>query len=93
MKTIKLSIQEIINDFENLISDEVRIGTKEDISFVDDYEYEEYYQANEDLCKKYIPNYLELVGPRYHNEETQEKGYILYNMLYKNFKEILYNLV
>lgn len=89
METIKLSIQEVINDFEIIIREHERIMCKYELDRYDSNQDEnDFKHEMKTMCNKYIPNYKNFTHKSIENE-----GEMLFNMLYKNFKEILYELV
>lgn len=77
---ISLSIQEIINDFENIIT-------------AYDKNHKEHFKEVEEMCGKYIPAYYSLTPPTYYDGNKKEKNQILLDMTYKKIKEILMGLV
>jgi len=93
MNKIKISIQEIVDDFERLISEDIRLTTIDDIATLEEWETKEYLEENKKLCEKYIPTYKDLLPKDYFGSDDVDKGIILYQMLYKNFKEIFFSLV
>lgn len=86
---IQLSIQEIIQDFENIIRYDERLQFLKEMNIKEEDE-KEFITFLQQLGKKYIPNYKEYMQD---TTNTQENIIILNNMLYKNFKEIIYGLI
>lgn len=91
-KTIKLSIQEIVNDFEKLVRFDERLDVLFDCKKANSNKIEEFYDFVLEMVEKYIPNYENHVDGNVH-EVNYENALKLYGMLYENFKEILYQLV
>ena len=94
-KTIRLSIQEIVVDYEIMTREDERITMLEEMGRLNDDDGVNYKNEMERIAVKYIPNYMEHVPSEYSSSETssKEKGTILYNILEKNFKEIFYGLI
>lgn len=93
MQTIKLSIQEIVNDFEKITREDERMGMLASYELIETDDYNNFYKVMKELCKKYIPNYQNLVPSSYKNQNKTEQGITLYNILCKNFKEIIFQLI
>ena len=91
---IKLTIQEIVVDYEIMTREDERMTMLEEMGRLDDVDGVNFKNEMERIAEKYIPNYLDKVSKRYSSPETssREKGTILYNILEKNFKEISYGL-
>ena len=81
---IKLTIQEIVDDFEKLI----RYDEHLDVLF-------DFKKADE-MCEKYLPDYKSLLEERFQQTEddgSYESTLNMYQLLYANFKEIFYKLL
>lgn len=94
-KTIRLTIQEIVVDYEIMTREDERITMLEEMDKLDYDDGVNYHKEMERIAVKYIPNYMDIVPSDYSSSETssKEKGTILYTILEKNFKEIFYGLV
>lgn len=94
-KTIKLTIQEIVLDYEQMIRCEEHITTLEDIDQLSDDDLKDFKNDMQKMIEKYIPNYKRFVPVTYFSDETSDKNkaVILSDMLQENFKEIFYQLV
>ena len=92
---IKLSIQEIVCDFEGMLRHHERLGVRFDFEKADDDEIDEFHTEMVKLMEKYLPSYKKHVPEEYFMEETPvfDRALILYGELYGNFKEIFYQLV
>ena len=92
---IKLNIQEIVADFEQLIKYDERLNTLFDNNAATDEDIEEFHKNLEELISKYLPTYKEKIPEEYFSEDmsTYDKALMLYEPLYENFKEIFYQLV
>ncbi len=90
--TVKLSIQEVINDFEELVRYDERLGVYFDFKKAGDNDISDFSQRMEELSRKYLPNttdnYLAEAG-----DDEYERGLALYKILYDNFREIFCKLV
>ena len=95
MNTIKLTIQEIVNDFESIIRFEEHITTLEEIDQLDDENSVEFLIYADMMIRKYIPNYENLPQIKDISSKTsdKQKAMILSNLLQENFKEIFYGLI
>ena len=93
--TIKLTIQEIVVDYEIMTREDERIAMLGEMGKLNDADGVNYKKEMERIAEKYIPNYLDRVPGEYSSPETssKEKGTILYNILERNFREIFYGLV
>ena len=89
---IKLTIQEIVNDFERLIRYDERLEVLFDNEKADKKEIEKFYIDMVEMIGKYIPNYKNHVGGDI-SEANYENALKMYKMLYENFKEIFYKLI
>ena len=94
-KTIKLTIQEMVLDFEQIIRTEEHINTLQDIDRLDNEDSKEFKDDMEVMVKKYIPNYKRHVPVHFFQKETSDlmKAEILSSMLRENFREMFYQLV
>ena len=92
-QTIRLSIQEILNDFENCVRSSERLNIKSELGYDNKEDEHEYLEYMIEICEKYIPNYKNFVPERYFQEDENEKGIILESIVYKNFKEMFYGLI
>ena len=94
-KKIKLSIQEIVEDFEKLVRYDERLDSLFDSENANDGDIEKFHNNLVELMEKYLPSYKDKINPRYFSDDssTYEKAIILYKPLYENFKEIFYQLV
>lgn len=94
-KTIKLTIQEIVLDYEQMIRCEEHITTLEDIDQLSDDDLNDFKNDMQKMIEKYIPNYKRFVPVTYFSDETSDKSKagILSDMLQENFREIFYQLV
>lgn len=95
MEKIKLTIQEIVNDFYSLGEQEGYMsGLAEgfELSEKDKNDYE-FFLKN--LINKYLPNWKEHIDKEYFSKELDnfEKNLILSIELYENFKKIFFQLV
>lgn len=94
-KSIKLTIQEIVADYEMLIRYHECLDTEFDFEKADQNEIDRFHRNMISLSEKYIPNYREHVSDDYFKGETPafDKALELYCNLYENFREIFYRLV
>lgn len=94
-KKIKLTIQEIVLDYEQMIRIEEHISTLEDIDQLSGDDLKDYKKDMQKMIEKYIPNYKRFVPVSYFLDETSDKSKagILSDMLQENFREIFYQLV
>ena len=94
-KKIKLTIQEIVCDFERMIRHHERLDVHFDFEKADEKEIDEFHAEMLGLMEKYLPDYEKHVPEDYLKEETPtfDKALILYGELYRNFKEIFFQLV
>lgn len=93
MKKIKLSIQEVVNDYEQCIREDERIKLFEELENLNENDTKEATKFLENICKKYIPNYKEKVPTNYKKANNYKKQIILNSLVETNFKEIFFNLV
>lgn len=92
---IRLSIQEIVLDFERMMRLDERIGLLGDLGKLDVSDCSDYHKDMQSLAEKYMPKYRSLVPADYFSDDASAlaKASMLYDMLYENFKEIFYKLV
>ena len=95
MMKIKLTIQEIIEDFEKLVRCDEKLGVMFDFEKADDEDIEKFFKNMEKLARKYLPNYEDNISRKYFSDEISlyDKALMLYNILYENFREIFYQLI
>ncbi len=93
MKTIKLTIQEIVKDFYKLADMEGYMSGLAECYELSEKNKDEYYYTMKEMIKKYIPTYKEYLSKEYKSLESYNKGLELSSILYKNFEEIFYKLV
>lgn len=91
-KTIKLSIQEVVDDFEKLVRYDEQLDVLFDQKKADNKKITEFYNFVTEMTIKYIPNYRKHVNGNV-DEINYENALKLYKMLYENFKEIFYQLI
>lgn len=94
-KKIKLSIQEVVCDFERLIRHHEHLDSLFDFEKADDATIDEFHTEMVELMEKYLPTYREHVSKEYFRDDTPtfDKALELYGELYRNFKEMFYQLV
>ncbi|WP_405293938.1 hypothetical protein [Methanobrevibacter sp.] len=94
-KKIKLTIQEIVSDFERLVRYDERLVVHFDFEKADESEIERFHDEMVGMIGKYIPDYARHLDAEYFSGElsTYDRALELYNMLYENFREIFYRLV
>ena len=93
-KQIKLTIQEIVNDFYNLAQEEGYLSGLGDCQGINKKNEMEYHYNMKDMIDKYIPNWNEKVDKEYFSDISDaDKGLILSTILTDNFKEIFYQLI
>ncbi len=91
---IRLTIQEIVQDFETLVRYDERLGIYLDHRKVDNEMTDKFNGDMIAMVEKYIPNYLKMVPEEYFSEVSAfGKALMLYKMLYENFLEIFAKLV
>ena len=94
MQTIRLSIQEIVNDFYSLAEQEGYLSGLAEGFELNDNDKNHYHSFMVDLIDKYIPNWRNKIDENYWTETSEDgKGVIISTLLCKNFKEIFYKLV
>ena len=89
--TIKLSIQEIVEDFESMLRLDERLKSKLDLEECTEEDVCRYHDELTRLVKKYIPNYTKHMNVE--DDGSFEASLAIYGMLYENFKEIFYRLI
>ena len=92
---IQLSIQEIVSDFERMLRCHERLGAFFDFEKADNDEIIRFHDEMVELMDKYIPNYKQHLSEEYFNDKTPtfDRALELYGMLYRNFREMFYQLV
>ena len=92
---IKLTIQEIVCDFEKMIRHHERLDVHFDFEKADEDEISQFHDEMLGLMEKYLPTYERHVPKEYLMDETPlfDKTLILYGELYNNFREMFYQLV
>lgn len=92
---IKLTIQEIVCDFEKMIRHHERLDVHFDFEKADEDEISQFHDEMLGLMEKYLPSYERHVPKEYLMDETPlfDKALILYGELYNNFREMFYQLV
>ena len=92
---IKLTIQEIVCDFEKMIRHHERLDVHFDFEKADEDEISQFHDEMLGLMEKYLPSYERHVPKEYLLDETPlfDKALILYGELYNNFREMFYQLV
>lgn len=87
---IKLSIQEIVDDFEKLLRLDEELNVKLDFKECEEEDISKFHNGVVEIAGKYIPNYMD------HMQETDSEydfALELYKIVYSNFKEIFFKLV
>ena len=94
-KAIKLTIQEIIADYEMMIRHHEHLDTQFDFEMAEDRDIERFHEEMVKLIEKYLPTYEKHISERYflENADTFEKALMLYEELYENFRQMFYQLV
>ena len=92
---IKLSIQEVVCDFERLLRHHEHLGVLFDFEKADDATIDEFHKEMVSMMEKYLPTYKEHISDEYLNEDTPtfDRALELYGELYRNFKEMFYQMV
>ena len=93
---IKLTIQEIVDDFEKLIRYDEHLDVLIDFKKADEKEIDEFHDNIVEMCEKYLPKYRSLLEERFQQTEddgSYESTLNMYQLLYANFKEIFYKLL
>lgn len=89
--TIKLSIQEIVQDFYSLGENEGYLSGLAEGFVLSDKDINLYFDFIEDMGKKYLPKTFNNYFKKENNK--LENGMELSKILYENFKEIFCQLV
>ncbi len=94
-KKIKLTIQEIVCDFERMVRHHERLDVHFDFEKADENEIDDFHREMLELMEKYLPTYKEHICEEYLKEDTPtfDRALELYGELYRNFKKIFYQLV
>lgn len=94
-RTIQLSIQEIVTDFESMLRHHERLDTLFDFEKAETSQIDEFHAHMLSLVEKYLPTYREHVSEEYMMRDTPkfDRALELYGMLYENYQNILYQLV
>lgn len=88
---IKLSIQEIIRDFEELVRYDERLDVHFDFKKAKDEDILAFSKRMEELTMKYLPDSMDMLVKDV--ADDYERGLILYRTLHENFVEIFQKLV
>ena len=91
-KTIKVTIQEIVSDFEKLVRYDERLDVLFDSKKANDEKIEEFYNFTLEMTEKYISDYEKHIDGNI-DEVNYDNALKLYEMLYENFREIFYKLI
>lgn len=93
-KKIKLTIQEIVNDYYSLAETEGYLSGLAEVGCCEEKDKQIYHNNMKIMIDKYLPNWKDKIKKEYwESNEEDEKGIILSTILCKNFKEIFYQLV
>ena len=94
-KKIRLTIQEIVNDYYSLAEEEGYLSGLAEVGCCEESDKESYHNKMKELIDKYLPSWRNKIDDKYWEKDTSEdeKGIILSTILCKNFKEIFYQLV
>ena len=94
-KKIKLTIEEIVKDFETLIRHDERLNSRFDIKKFSEEDIEDFHLEMIALMEKYLPTYRQKVSREYFSEDatTLKKAMILYDDLHENFRQIFCQLI
>jgi hypothetical protein len=92
---IRLTIQEIVADFEKLIRYHEHLDVLFDLESADEAEIQKFHNEMLSIIEKYLPNYREHLPDEYFNKDTPtfEKALVLYGEVYENFHNMFYQLV
>lgn len=94
MEKIKISIQEIVNDYYRLAETEGFISGLAENGYCDEKYTTQYHNDMIELIDKYLPNWRNKIDNNYwESNKEDERGLILSTILDKNFREIFYQLV
>lgn len=88
---IKLTIKEIVVDFEKLVRHDERLDVLFDHKKAEKKQIGEFYNSMVEIAQKYIPNYEDHVGNV--DEVSYGNALKLYEILYENFREIFEKLI
>ena len=90
-RKIRLTIQEIVDDFECLVRYDEKLDAMFSLQKCNDEEISRFLECTENLADKYVPDYEEKfeIG----DAEGYDRALLIYGKLYENFKEIFYQLV
>ena len=66
---IRLSIQEIVEDFEKLVRCDEKLGVMFDFEEAEDEDIEKFFKNMEQLAEKYLPTYRDKISKEYFSEE------------------------
>lgn len=88
---IRLSIQEVVSDFESLLRMDATLSTHFDLEMSTEKDIDKYNSELRKLLNKYIPN--NRTHLKCDDLTSFDVSLEMYGMLYENFKEIFYNLV
>lgn len=89
---IKLTIQEIIDDFEKLVRYDERLEVCFENQKASDEDIKKFHRFVEEMISKYIPNYKEKTS--FSDELSDyEKALELFKILYNNFRKMFSELV
>lgn len=94
-KKIKLTIQEIVSDFEKMVRCHERLDVLFDLEEATEYDIEKFNALVIMIGEKYLPGYESHMSEEYFSEDTPvfDKALELYGELYRNFKQMFYNLI
>lgn len=91
-EVIRLSIQEIICDFEKLVRYDEKLGVYFDFKRARDEDISDFYRKIEELGCKYLPKiYEEFLAEG--GDNKYDSALALYKVLYANFVEMFTQLV
>ena len=95
MKKIRLSIQEIVRDFEMMIRYHERLDAEFDFEKATDTEIEEFRLHMVEMTEKYLPTYKEHLSEDYFKPDTPafDRALELYGELYENFRHMFYQML
>ena len=69
-KPIRLSIQEIVSDFEDMIRTDENINILADFGKLDESDCRDYHKRMLSLAEKYMPMYIDSVPAEYLSDEA-----------------------
>lgn len=95
MNKIKLTIQEIVNDYYSLAEEEGYLSGLAEVGCCEEDDKIFYHNKMKSLIEKYLPSWRNKIDKRYWAKDASEdeKGVILSTILCENFREIFYQLV